>query len=121
MKWQIVCSTAEEWDELVESLSAMRNPSVRKLHRALEVSSTYTTSRRPHCINCAMYMYPLVLAHFLSCFFSVQELLPQVQWLLHEREKEMKRKLIAELPRRMSDRIALKAQREEQVCLPLVL
>ena len=27
----------------------------------------------------------------------------------------MKRKMIAELPRRMSDRIALKAQKEEQV------
>ena len=35
--------------------------------------------------------------------------------LFKEKEKEMKRKIIAELPRRTSDRIALKAQREEQV------
>lgn len=47
---------------------------------------------------------------------QMQELLPHVQWLFHERDKQLKRKIIAELPRRMSDRIALKAQREEQVC-----
>ena len=39
---------------------------------------------------------------------TVQELLPHVQYLFREREKEMKKKMIAELPRRMSDRIALK-------------
>lgn len=44
-----------------------------------------------------------------------QEMFPNVECLFHEREKELKRKMIAELPRRMSDRIALKAQREEQV------
>ncbi|CAI8034138.1 Cat eye syndrome critical region protein 2 homolog [Geodia barretti] len=77
-KWQIVCSTEEEWDELVASLSTVRAPSVKKLYRALE------------------------------------ELLPDVQYLFREREKELKRKMIAELPRRTSDRIALKAQREEE-------
>ena len=46
---------------------------------------------------------------------SPQELLPDVQYLFREREKELKRKMIAELPRRTSDRIALKAQREEEV------
>ena len=46
---------------------------------------------------------------------SLQELLPHVQYLFREREKEMKKKMIAELPRRTSDRIALKAQREEEV------
>ena len=39
-KWQIVCSTEEEWDELVASLSTVRAPSVKKLYRALEVRLT---------------------------------------------------------------------------------
>lgn len=37
-KWQIVCSTEDEWEELVTSLSTIKTPSVRKLYRALEVS-----------------------------------------------------------------------------------
>ena len=47
---------------------------------------------------------------------SLEALLPDVLWLLQQQEKEFKKKLLAELPRRTSDRIAIKAaQKEEQV------
>ena len=42
----------------------------------------------------------------------VSELLPEVEHLVVQREKELKRKLLAEIPRRTSDRIALKAQQQ---------
>ena len=37
LKWQIVCSTEEEWNDLVDTLSTVRTPTVKKLYRALEV------------------------------------------------------------------------------------
>ena len=40
IKWQITCSTLEEWEELVDNLSSIKTPTVKKLYRALEV--TYT-------------------------------------------------------------------------------
>ena len=40
IKWQITCSTLEEWEELVDNLSSIKTPTVKKLCRALEV--TYT-------------------------------------------------------------------------------
>ena len=46
------------------------------------------------------------------------ELLPDVLKLIQVRERQYKMKLLAEIPRRTSDRIAIKAQqREEQVRL----
>lgn len=45
-----------------------------------------------------------------------EELWPEVQRELTVKERQFKRKLLAELPRRTSDRIALKAQQKaEQV------
>ena len=45
-----------------------------------------------------------------------ENLLPDVTWLFQQKDKEFKKKLLAELPRRTSDRIALKTvQKEEQV------
>ena len=47
---------------------------------------------------------------------SLEALLPDVLWLLQQQEREFKKKLLAELPRRTSDRIAIKAaQKDEQV------
>ena len=40
IKWQITCRTLEEWEELVDNLSSIKTPTVKKLYRALEV--TYT-------------------------------------------------------------------------------
>ena len=58
--------------------------------------------------NIYTHTHTLTHTHTHTHTHTVQELLPHVQYLFREREKEMKKKMIAELPRRMSDRIALK-------------
>ena len=44
IKWQITCSTLEEWEELVDNLSSIKTPTVKKLYRALEVTYTVMQS-----------------------------------------------------------------------------
>ena len=46
---------------------------------------------------------------------ALEEILPHILWEFKERDKELKKKLLAELPRRTSDRIAIKAQQAEYV------
>ena len=47
---------------------------------------------------------------------SLELLLPDVLWLLQQQERDFKKKILAEMPRRTSDRIALKAaQKDDQV------
>ena len=47
-KWQIVCSTAEEWEQLVDTVSTLKTPTAKKLHRALDVSFTSHVLIRVH-------------------------------------------------------------------------
>ena len=45
------------------------------------------------------------------------EYLPDIERIEQQRERQFKKKMLAELPRRTSDRIAIKAaQRIEEVC-----
>ncbi len=51
-------------------------------------------------------------------FSNLSELLPHIEYLDGVKHKEEKRKLLAELPRRTSDRIAVKAaEKDEMVCV----
>ena len=105
----------------MDSLSKIRTPTVKKLYRALEVLVTYHHSHHHTITLLTSHLHTLTPSHPHTLTLShrhthtQQELLPNVQYLFREREKEMKKKMIAELPRRTSDRIALKAQREEEV------
>jgi hypothetical protein len=79
--WKLVCSTMEEWDELVDDLSNCRRGEGKKLYNYIN-----------------------------------NELLPDVMYNLQQKEKIFKKKLLAEMPRRTSDRLAQKAiLREEEI------
>ncbi len=57
------------------------------------------------------YMYDLVI-------IIVTEYLPEVEYIITTREKKLKKRLLADMPRRTSDRIAFKsALKEEEVSL----
>lgn len=77
--WKIVCSTSDEWEEIVDRLRECKKTEARRL-----------------------------------CNYINVELLPEVLYLLQQKEKIFKRKLLMELPRRTSDRIAQKALKIEE-------
>ncbi len=58
---------------------------------------------------------PLMVVNIM--IYSIHtEYLPDIERIMQQREKQFKKKMLAELPRRTSDRIAIKAaQRIEEV------
>lgn len=97
--WSVACSTVEEWSELIESFDGVKHQETKRLRRNLQGGLVV------QWLHETEVDVPLSLSLFL-------ELLPEVEYLVHQREKELKKKLLAELPRRTSDRIALKAQQK---------
>ena len=52
----------------------------------------------------------------VKCLYNnLTELLPHIEYLSQVREREDKKKLLASLPRRTSDRIAVKAAEKEEL------
>ena len=103
--WMIACSEVEEWNELIESFRGSKHNETKRLLRTLQ-GRYYVLAK-----SVVFIIIPPPPPPLLGL-----ELLPEVEYLHAVRQKQLKKRMLEELPRRTSDRIAIKAAiREEEV------
>lgn len=97
--WSVACTTVEEWNQVMESLKGSKHAETKRLLHALQ-----------GFIEIYIYCpFPIFHSTFSPLTDAIADFFPEVEHVYNIREKRLKKRLLAEMPRRSSDRIAIKA------------